>query len=188
MEETTGLNISTDFLFLADKLSNDKRKEFLEYRKYILEFPNLNLAGFHIGYFEQNIKIAEMIPKDKIVIDVGCGFGFQHILYQGHEGWLGIQEFLPFNASPEPELKVFVSNAKIIKGKFENVWQSLGITEENKNQYFGIANHSLWHDPLRNKEDIEIFKRLFPVNHYATDTDSKQVLWEVENNLIKNII
>jgi len=145
----------------------------------ILNNPNVRTDGWQIGYFKDNIDIAKLIPKDKIVVDIGCGFGFQHILYENHKQWIGVQAFREggnIKAGEKINLKIFTSNAKIIQGDFKDVWQQIGITEENKDNYFGIAHHSLWHDNERNKEDIKIFNKLFPKNRWATNVGNKQIL------------
>lgn len=146
---------------------------FEEWFYRIIHNEKLNTYEKQLGYFKENVEIAKMIPKDKIVIDVGCGFGFQHILYKDHKGWIGIQKFRENNINGEIELKVFTDNARIIQDEFKNIGREL--VKGDKDKYFGIANHSLWHDAGRNNEDIKLFKELFPNNHYATDVGGGKI-------------
>jgi hypothetical protein len=148
---------------------------FKEWFNEIVHNQNLNTRELQLGYFENNVEIAKLVPKDKIVIDVGCGFGFQHLLYKDHAGWIGIQKFRENNIEKDYniELKVFTDNAKIIQDEFKDIGEKLVIGDKDK--YFGIANHSLWHDLERNKEDIELFQRLFPHNYYVTDEGGKLI-------------
>lgn len=151
----------------------DDPQAFLNYFYEIVRDERLNTFGLQIGYGEENVEIAKLIPKDKIVVDVGCGFGFQHILYKDHAGYIGIQQFRENNikGNYNVRLEVFADNAKIIQGDFKNIGKQLVIGDKDK--YFGIANHSLFHDTKRNEEDIELFKELFPLNYYATDLSGK---------------
>jgi hypothetical protein len=161
------------------------RDEFEEYLNEIFQDENVKRENGYVCYLEDNLKIAKMIPKNKIVVDVGCSFGLQHVLYKDHKKYIGIQKFkegINCEKGYKPKFKVFTDNAVIIEGYFKDVYQKLGITEKNKNQFFGIANHSLWHDEKANKEDIEIFQRSFPKNYYATDQSGKQIKYAKEKN------
>jgi hypothetical protein len=154
------------------------KKEFKKYIEEILNEKKVKTQDGYTCYVKENLEIARLIPKDKIVVDVGCGFGLQHILYKDHKGYIGIQRFkegINCDRGYKPKFKVFTKNAQIIEGLFKDVYQQLGITEENKDQFYGIANHSLWHDESANKEDIEIFKGLFPLHYYATDEAGQQI-------------
>lgn len=152
-----------------------------EYNQYVKEIGQMNgvmKEGGYTCYYEDNIKIANLIPKDKIVVDVGCSFGLQQVLYREHKGYIGIQEFkggINCDCGFRENLKALFPTAKIIQGMFKDVWQQTGITEENKDEYFGVSNHSLWNDPVANAEDINIFKKLFPTNHYVTDEAGRRV-------------
>ena len=146
--------------FWVRQLNDPER--FEKYTEEIIVNEDVRTEGWQLGYMTENIKIAEMIPKDKIVIDVGCGFGFQHILFKDHKKYIGIQAFRigknKFSDKPI-ELKVFTDNATIIQKEFKDISAvEIGWNVENKNDFFGIANHSLWHDPSENAEDIQIFK------------------------------
>ncbi len=158
------------------------RDDFERYIKWINDQEDVMTDKGYTCYVQDNLKIAGMIPKDKIVVDVGCSFGLQHVLYKDHKGWIGIQKFKEgFNCTEgfKPIFKTFTNNARIIEGMLKDVYQQIGITEKNKDQYFGVANHSLWHDPSVNKEDIDIFKRLFPQNYYATDEAGQRIKYDV---------
>ena len=148
------------FLYLDEIYSNEKVK--------------LNYG--QVCYFKDYVKLAKEIPKDKIVVDVGCSFGLQHLLFQKHKRYIGIQKFregINCEKDFKPNFEVFTENAEIIEKEFEDVETiELGWNVENKNQFFGIANHSLWNDIEKNKKAIELFKRLFPQNYYATAEDS----------------
>ena len=155
-------------------------EELFEYLDYIYKNPNVKLSYGYVCYFKDYIEIAKQIPKDKIVVDVGCSFGLQHLLFQNHKGYIGIQKFregINSDKEYEPILRVFTPNARIIYGDFKDVWQQTGIAEENKNNYYGVANHSLFHDLTTNKEDIEIFKRSFPINYWVVDETNKKIIY-----------
>lgn len=158
------------------QISLDVIEKLFEYLDYIYRIANANNSYGYVCYFKDYVDLAKKIPKDKIVVDVGCSFGLQHLLFQKHKGYIGIQKFRNGNNANHnflPNFEVFTDNAKIIEGNFKDVWQRIGITEENKDEFYGIANHSLWHDQLLNKEDIGIFKGLFPKNYYVTSEDNK---------------
>jgi hypothetical protein len=147
-------------------------EKLFTYLDYIYKLENVLTTYGYVCYFKDYIEIANLIPKDKIVVDVGCGFGVQQVLFRDHKGYIGIQKFKEGrNCDPGAlvDLKSLTDNATLMQGLLCDIWDKIGITEENKNQYFGIANHSLWHDPSDNAKDIEIFKSLFPTNYYATN-------------------
>jgi len=165
-------------LDLFDSYIENFKEEFNKYLEEIAGLSGVKREDGYTCYVQDNVSIAEHIPKDKIVVDVGCSFGLQHVLYKDHKGYIGIQAFrkgLNCHDTFKPTFKVFTDNAKIIEGDFKDVWEQTGITDENKDQYFGIANHSLWHDPSANEEDIELFKKLFPNNNYATEESNAKV-------------
>ena len=68
-------------------------KEFEDYAQEIIAEKGVKTEDGYTCYVDENIKIARLIPKDKMVVDVGCSFGLQHILYQDHKGYIGIQKF-----------------------------------------------------------------------------------------------
>ena len=145
--------------------------KLFEYLDYIYRLTDANVRYGAVCYFKDYTELALKIPKDKIVVDVGCSFGVQQILFKDHKKYIGIQKFregINTNIGFIPQFQIITDNAEIWEGEFREVWKRLGITEENKNDYFGIANHSLFHDSVANKEDIEIFKKLFS-NYYAID-------------------
>ena len=164
------------------------KRKFQAYVKQIEGLKNVKTDGGYTCYWAENEGIALKIPRDKIVVDVGCSFGLQHILYKNHREWIGIQKFkegLNCDNGFRPEYKIFTKNAKIIDGYAKDILPTLGITKENQDQYFGLASHSLWHDEKANKKDIEIFKRSFPVNYYATDEKGQQIIY---NNMPKKTV
>lgn len=154
---------------------------FKEYLDYIFNEEKVKTESGYLCYLEDNLKIFKLIPKDKIVVDVGCSFGLQHILYKNHKKYIGIQKFregLNCDIGFKPIFRVFTDNAKIIEKEFKNILpEEIGWSKENKDNFFGVANHSLWHDCAVNKEDIELFKRLFPCNNYAVDEGGVKIIY-----------
>ena len=151
-------------------------EKLFEYLDYIYKEAKVKPEYGVVCYFKDYIEIARKIPKDKIVVDVGCSFGLQQLLFKEHKKYIGIQKFregVNCEKGYNPQFQILTENAMMIEGNFRDVWQQIGITEENKDNYFGIANHSLFHDLGGNKEDIEIFKRSFPHNYYAVDESNK---------------
>ncbi len=155
-------------------------EELFLYLDEIYQSTNVSISYGYVAYYKDYVPLARKIPKDKIVVDVGCSFGVQQVLFKDHKGYIGIQQFRNgVNADKKfkPNFRILISNAKIIEGNFKDVWQQTGITEENKDNYFGIANHSIYNDRELNKEDIEIFQKLFPQNHYATCEYGKEIIF-----------
>jgi hypothetical protein len=158
-------------------LDEEIRKLF-KYLDYIYRLDNCLTSYGYVCYYKDYIDIADLIPKDKIVVDVGCGFGLQQILFRNHKHYYGINKFKEgknCNIGALINLDTITDNTTVMQGMFKDIWQQTGITEENKDQYFGISNRSLWNDPSTNSEDIDIFKKLFPKNNYVTDENGKRI-------------
>lgn len=143
-----------------------KKDEFVKYVDYIIS-KDVNLVGAHVGYIEDNILLSKLIPKSMIVVDVGCGFGFQHILYKNHRKYIGIQKFIEGNVNEDNiELNGFTKNSWFFQGWFRDVVEDEGlkafIAENKKDLLFGVAHISLYSAGENiNAKDIEIFNSLF---------------------------
>lgn len=151
--------------YLGDCLKDFPRKE--EFWKYVDEIMSkpIRWEGEHLGYFGDNVKLANLIETNYKVIDVGCGFGFQHILYRNHQLYIGIQEFFPANVGNEKiEIPSFTENAHFFQGAFRDVYEE--VMEKYRigfdhNDVFVISNVSLISpgNEQMNKRDIEVFKQ-----------------------------
>mgnify|MGYP001597436061 CR=1 FL=1 len=153
-------------------------KKLFEYLDYIYHLDGVQTGYGYVCYYKDYIGIADLIPKDKIVVDVGCSFGIQQLLFKDHKRYIGIQKFREGENCQigfKPNFMTLIDNAVMIDGVFKEVYQQLEITDENRDQFFGIANCSIYNDRETNKEDILIFERLFPKNHYATGEDKKEI-------------
>ena len=150
-----------------------KLEEAKEHYDYIFNYGGITLSDGHLCYWNEYLEIVKLIPKDKIVVDVGCSFGLQHVLFKDHKMYIGIQKFRDganCYGHCDPHFRTFFNNAIILGGEFKDLAPLLEpFIRENEDKFFGIANHSLWHDPQLNKDDIEWFKKLFPNNYYITD-------------------
>lgn len=106
-----------------------------------------------LGFMDDYMNLAKIISKDLVVVDVGCAYGFQHIVFKNHKGYIGI-DGCEFTRMP----KTFTKNARFIKGKFRDViWdKKLKITDN----MFGIDNMSLLYSP-DNELDVALFNILF---------------------------
>ena len=69
------------------------KKKFDDYLEEVINTRGVQLEGGYTCYVGENIKIAKIIPEDKIVVDVGCSFAFQQVLYRNHKGYIGIVDF-----------------------------------------------------------------------------------------------
>ena len=103
-----------EYAVLAKEIG--KEKEANEYFDWIFSNDNVELSGGYLCYWEENKKIVQEVPKDKIVIDVGCSFGLQHILYKDHKMYVGIQKFVDGHNCWEnfkPKFRTFTNNSII---------------------------------------------------------------------------
>ncbi len=62
-------------------------EKLFEYLDYIYTQTGVKKDYGYICYYKDYIPIAQMIPKDKIVIDVGCGFALQKLLFKDQKIW-----------------------------------------------------------------------------------------------------
>jgi hypothetical protein len=154
-----------------------KEKEVKEYTDWIASQKDVELNGGYLCYWDTNEEIARTIPKDKIVIDVGCSFGLQHLLFKDHKMYIGIQRFREgtnCRNNFKPRYRTFTDNAIILEAEFKDfapmLWQFMSGRED---EFFGISNSSLWNDEKRNEDDIRWFKQMFPKNYWVTKITTK---------------
>lgn len=147
--------------YLAE-LHDKVQQEFIEYLDNIIARPNIRTDKWQIGYMQNNIFLSKLIPKECVVVDVGCGFGFQQILFKDHQKYIGIQQFLDWNMGGEGiELKTFIPNAFFEQGWFRD---KISIFKKYKGsqEVFGIANISLLsHIGKSNEVDLKLFNEYF---------------------------
>lgn len=92
------------------------------------------------------------INKSWYIYDIGCGYGFQHVFFQQHQGYLGL--------GPGELPKSFSQNAQFVQGLIE---ESEEFLKKHINSLpsgvkaFGIANMSIG----RQGRAMEVFDRLF---------------------------
>jgi len=99
-------------------------KKFQEYYDYIIKSDVMRLDGPQFGYIETNIKVAREIPEDHIVIDAGCGIGWQQVLYQKHKKYIGINYFYGghnIKAEGKIDLWPLFPTAYLYQGEFHSV-------------------------------------------------------------------
>jgi len=125
----------------------------LTFKKYIntcIKNSKGDIGWEFLGFMDDYMNLAKIIPTDLIVVDVGCAYGFQHIIFKDFKGYIGI------DVSCTP--KAFTKNARFIKGKFSNVIsdKKLKITDK----MFGIDNMALLY-LMHNELDIYLFNELF---------------------------
>lgn len=141
-----------------------RKEEFWNYVDEIMG-KSIRWEGEHLGYFSENVKIANLINTKYKVIDVGCGFGFQHVLYRKHKLYIGIQEFFQSNVGDAKiDLRGFTDNCHFFQGffrdRYEEIMKQFNIKFED-NDVFLVSNISLISPGNEeiNKQDIEIFKK-----------------------------
>lgn len=134
-----------------DKLKN--KKAFINYIDKCIEMAQGDIGWEFLGFMEDYMHLVELIPEKFIVVDVGCAYGFQHIMFKNHKGYIGIDAG-GINCNP----KAFTKNAKFIKGKFRDVVSQGKIIITD--QMFGVDNMSLLYSS-DNRLDIYLFNKFF---------------------------
>lgn len=56
----------------------------------ILNEEDVSICSDFLGFVDFYYKISKIISYDSIVIDFGCGLGFQHLFFDKHIGYIGI--------------------------------------------------------------------------------------------------
>lgn len=78
-EEINGLLLSKAILHYGCKQVNE-----------ILREEDISVCSEFLGFVDFYYRISKIISKDFIVIDFGCGLGFQHLFFDNHIGYIGI--------------------------------------------------------------------------------------------------
>ena len=73
-----------------------------EYKR-ILSSPYCELDSDYLGFTEVYGNLAEIIPQDKIILDLGCYSGLQGYFFKDHKGYIGIDECPMESRYPVPE-------------------------------------------------------------------------------------
>lgn len=182
------MDLPEKYQAIVDELG--KQKEVKEYTDWIASQKDVELGSGYLCYWKINEEIAKTIPKDKIVIDVGCSFGFQHLLFKDHRMYVGIQKFRDGNNCRnnfKPIYRTFTDNAIILDANFCDfavmLWPFI---KDRQDEFFGIANSSLWNDEKRNDSDIAWFKEMFPKNYWVIKETSK-INYDPPTTFIKGI-
>ena len=136
-----------DFYSYIETLPN--RQEFIDYVDECIKKSKGDIGWEFLGFMDDYMNLAKIISKDSIVVDVGCAYGFQHIIFEDFKEYIGID----ISCTP----KAFTKNARFIKGKFVDVIREerLKITDK----MFGIDNMALLYG--NNEQDIHLFNELF---------------------------
>lgn len=153
----------------VDKLPDPKK--FEDYRKYLINSNVVRLDGPQFGFIKQNIEIAKQIPKKYIVIDVGCGVGWQQVLYQKHKKYIGINYFFPdhnIKAGTTTELWSLFPTAYFYQGLFYEVIEDILAEHKisfNSDDVMAIAYTSLTSSgEEKSLEGFKQFKNKFMQN------------------------
>ena len=169
------MELPENYQKIVDELG--KQNEVKEYTDWIASNNNVSLDGGYLCYWKENEEFSQKIPKDKIVIDAGCSFGLQHLLFKDHKAYIGIQKFVDgHNAwnSFKPKFRTFTDNAIILESWFRDFAPMIEpFIRGRENEFFGIASGSIWNAPQFNDDDIKWFKRLFPKNYFASEVCKK---------------
>lgn len=139
-----------------------------EFLKHCYDTIEANLGDIDpnfMGFLTDYVRIADMLTDhsredSKLfagrkwqIYDIGCAYGFQHVFFCDHHGYLGL--------APGNTAKAFTPNAIFMDGRIEDVEEKIAAHIKNLPPDvtpFGIANMSIGHN--RNKA-MEAFDRLF---------------------------
>lgn len=73
----------------------------------VLESPFCEVDNDYLGFTEVYGNLAEIIPKDKVILDLGCYAGLQGYFFRDHKGYIGIDECPMESKYPKPEHQPF---------------------------------------------------------------------------------
>lgn len=138
------IGIENEFETFINKLEN--KQEFIDYVNSCINNSRSDIGWDFLGFIDDYINLSKIITKEHIIVDVGCAWGLQHIIFKDYAGYIGIDESL--------KCKPFTNNAKFIKGKFRDVINKIDFNDK----MFGIANMSLLYSN-DSQEDLELFNK-----------------------------
>lgn len=139
--------------------------EFLKHCYETIEENSADIEPDFMGFLTDYVRIADMLTdhsreSSKMfagrkwqIYDIGCSYGFQHVFFCDHYGYLGL--------APENSAKAFTPNAIFTSGRIEDVEHEIkahinGLPPDVTP--FGIANMSIGNARSR---AMEAFDRLF---------------------------
>lgn len=72
--------------YLTRALKNEDPKQFEKFEESMdLEF---------LGYVDAYFYMSKITPIDRVIYDIGCGWGFQSFFFKDHKKYIGIDEFV----------------------------------------------------------------------------------------------
>jgi hypothetical protein len=95
-----------------------------EYKR-IMDSPFCELEADFLCFSDIYGSLAELIPKDKIILDLGCYAGLQSYFFCSHKGYLGIDATPMESRFPKPEHDYlwYVRNLELIPEYFNQLFQ-----------------------------------------------------------------
>lgn len=110
---------------------------------------SLNPLDPFIGFIEYYEALSKIIPKNFIIVDIGCGYAFQSYLFKEHKQYIGV--------CPESNVKILPNNGSFYKIDSNNfINNKLKDLNLDIDKVFCICNYV----PL-NKQESDLLKLTF---------------------------
>lgn len=118
------------------------------------KYPMCDIDGEFMGFTDIYETLAKIIPKERIVVDLGCAYAPQAIYFLKHKKYIGID--LPTFGTPRP----ITPNAEYFEMKISE-WIEKELPKYDKNELFAICSYvPPWHDD-NEKLVRENFRHMF---------------------------
>jgi hypothetical protein len=120
----------------------------------ILEANSGDIDGSFLGFTDTYYYLSKLIPKDWVVVDLGCGYGFQSWFFRNHK------KYIMINPVQRKEFEVFAPKEwcefyNMTTEEFLKQWK--GDFADTKRK-FGICNYvPPWHNQDSGKLVREYF-------------------------------
>src|SRR3990167_1428049 len=104
------------------------------------DYKNCDIDGEFMGFTDIYEHLAQIIPKERIIVDLGCAYATQAVYFLKHRKYIGVD--LPDFDIP----RVNTPNSEYFRMKISD-WIKTELPKYNKDKLFGICSYvPPWHD------------------------------------------
>lgn len=153
--------------------------------KRCLQSPFSELEGDFLCFADVYGWLSEIIPKDKVIVDLGCNQALQGYFYSEHKGYIGIDVTLMESRCPKPEHDYlwYVKNHEPIPDYFD-FGKNHHIYRANcPNSTYIVSDIKKYLQSKNTEESNWLKENCFAIMSYVPDREA----WDMAEQFFPNI-